>query len=140
MPNLHHSNNPSCCSDNAGSLTHCATRELQDTHILKATVGGSTDPLKPTNRFPLRNKDIALRCLGVWSRKSFYFILFHFINFILFFLVLFRAPPAACGGSQARGQIRAVAAGLHHSHSSEGSEPHQQTTPQLTATTDPQPT
>ena len=26
--NLHHSNDPSCCSDNAGSLTHCAMREL----------------------------------------------------------------------------------------------------------------
>ena len=25
---LHHSSNPSCCSDNAGSLTHWATREL----------------------------------------------------------------------------------------------------------------
>ena len=28
---------------------------------------------------------------------------------------LFRAAPAACGGSQARGRIRAVAADLHHS-------------------------
>ena len=26
--NLYHSSNPSYCSDNAGSLTHCATREL----------------------------------------------------------------------------------------------------------------
>ena len=37
-----------------------------------------------------------------------------------FFLVgrgLFRAIPAACGGSQARSLIRAVAAGLRHSHS-----------------------
>ena len=29
--------------------------------------------------------------------------------------VLFRAAPTAYGGSQARGLIRAVAAGLHHS-------------------------
>ena len=29
--------------------------------------------------------------------------------------VFFRAAPAACGGSQARGLIRAVAAGLCHS-------------------------
>ena len=34
--------------------------------------------------------------------------------------------------SQARGQIRAIAAGLHHSHSNAGSEPHLLPTPQLT--------
>ena len=34
---------------------------------------------------------------------------------------LFRAAPAAYGGSQARGPIRATAAGLHHSHSNVGS-------------------
>ena len=36
--------------------------------------------------------------------------------FFFFFFGLSRAAPAACGGFQARGQIRAVAAGLHHSH------------------------
>ena len=52
------------------------------------------------------------------------------------------AIPAACGSSQARGWIRATAAGLHHnhSHSNVGYEPHLQTTPQLTAMADPQPT
>ena len=39
------------------------------------------------------------------------------------------ATPAAYGGSQARGRIRATAAGLHHSHSNTGSEPHLQPTP-----------
>ena len=29
--NWRHSSNPSCCSDNAGPLTHCATRELLKT-------------------------------------------------------------------------------------------------------------
>ena len=53
-----------------------------------------------------------------------------------FFFWLFRAPPAACGGSQARGQIRATASGLHHSHSNTGSEPHPWPTPQLMATPD----
>ena len=48
---------------------------------------------------------------------------FHFI--ILFFVFcLFRATPAAYGGSQPRGRIGAVAAGLHHSHSNAFSEPH----------------
>ena len=43
---------------------------------------------------------------------------------------LFRAAPEAHGGSQARGQIRAVAAGLYHSHSNARSEPCLQSAPQ----------
>ena len=62
-----------------------------------------------------------------------------------FFFGLFRATPMAYGGSQARGPIRAVAAGLRQSHSNGGSEPRlrptpQLTTPQLTATPDREPT
>ena len=41
-----------------------------------------------------------------------------------FFFGLFRATPTACESSQARGWIRAGAAGLYHSHSNKGSEPH----------------
>ena len=41
----------------------------------------------------------------------------------LFFCLLFRASLSAYGSSQARSQIRAAAAGLHHSHSNTGSEP-----------------
>ena len=37
-------------------------------------------------------------------------------------LLFFRATPAAHGRSQARGWIRALAAGLHHSHSNAGSQ------------------
>ena len=47
------------------------------------------------------------------------------------------AAPVAYGGSQARGQTGAVAAGLHHSHSNMESEPHLQPTPQLTTAPDP---
>ena len=43
----------------------------------------------------------------------------------------------AYGGSQAGGQIGAVAAGLHHSHSNMGSELYLRPTPQLLAKTDP---
>ena len=39
----------------------------------------------------------------------------------LFFLLPFRATPAAYGGYQARGLIRAITTGLHHSHSNLGS-------------------
>ena len=46
----------------------------------------------------------------------------HSFSFVRF--AFFRAVPVAYGGSQARGQIRAVAAGLHHSHSNVRSEPH----------------
>ena len=51
---------------------------------------------------------------------------------------LFRDASAAYGSSQARGKIRATAASPGHSNA--GSEPHLQTTPQLTAAPDPQPT
>ena len=53
------------------------------------------------------------------------------------FFYLFRASLAAYGGSQVRGRIVAVAAGLCHSHSNARSKPHLQFTPQLTATQDP---
>ena len=56
-----------------------------------------------------------------------------------FFFCLFafsRAAFMAYGDSQARGQIGAVATGLHHSHSNKGSELCLQPTPQLTATLD----
>ena len=48
--------------------------------------------------------------------RLFYFILFYFLSL--------RVAPAAYGGSQASGRIRAVVAGLHHSHSNTGSEPY----------------
>ena len=56
------------------------------------------------------------------------------------FLSFFRAAYEAYGDSQAMGQIGAVAAGLHHSHSKMGSKPHLRPTPQLMATPDPYPT
>ena len=43
------------------------------------------------------------------------------IEAIFFFSLLFRASPAACGSSQARGGIRAAGASLCHSHSNAGS-------------------
>ena len=50
---------------------------------------------------------------------------------------LSKAAPAACGGSQAWGQIGAAAASLHHRHSNATSKPHLQPTPQLSAMLDP---
>ena len=56
---------------------------------------------------------------------------------VFFFFFFFRAEPVAYGSPQARGRIRAMAAGLWHSHSSAGSELPLQPTTQLTATPDP---
>ena len=69
------------------------------------------------------------------SFPSFFYYLY--LGFFLF--LLFRATPAAYGGSQVRGLIRDAAAGLRQSHSNVGSEPSLQPTPQLTATPDPFP-
>ena len=66
------------------------------------------------------------------------FVCFVFVfRFCLF--AFSRASPAAYGGSQAMGLIRAVATGLHQSHSNEGSEMSLQPTPQLIARLDPYP-
>ena len=59
-----------------------------------------------------------------------------FYLFIYLFL-LYRAALMAYGGSQARGPVRAVAAGLRQSYSNAGSEPCLQPTPQLTTKLDP---
>ena len=61
-------------------------------------------------------------------------LFFFFFFFCLF--SFFRAAPSAYGGFQARGLIGAVAAGLHHSHSSMASEQRLQPTTQLMATLD----
>ena len=55
--------------------------------------------------------------------------------FCFFFFCLFKAIPEAHGGSQARGPVGAVAAGLRqsHSHSNAGCELCLRPTPQLTA-------
>ena len=55
------------------------------------------------------------------------------LGVFLVLFCLFRAAPAAYGGSQARSQIGATAAGLHHSHSNVGSKLHLQPTPELAA-------
>ena len=60
-----------------------------------------------------------------------------FFVFVFLSFCLFRATPAAYGGSQARGLIGAVAAGLCQSHSNTGSKLRLQLTPQLMAMLDP---
>ena len=64
--------------------------------------------------------------------------LYLFIYFVFICLFVFsRAAPMACGGSQAKSLIGAVATGLRQSHSNAGSEPHLHPAPQLMAMPDP---
>ena len=81
--------------------------------------------------------------LGWGHHFTMYTILNHYIvhlKYTQFFFCLFAiswATLMAFGGSQARGQIRAVGTGLRHSHSNSGSKPHLQPTPQVIAMPDP---
>ena len=52
------------------------------------------------------------------------FIFFQTLEFFFFFCLFLRAAPAAYGGSQARGLIGVVTAGLRLSHSTSGFKPH----------------
>ena len=72
-----------------------------------------------------------------WLQKE-NFILFYFIFIYLFlsFFAISWPAPVGYGGSQARGPIGAVVAGLHQSHSNAGSEPRLRLIPQLTAKPD----
>ena len=67
-------------------------------------------------------------------------LLYYYVIVNFFFCLFSGATPAAHGDSQARGRIGVVATGLHHSHSSAGSEPRLWSTPQLMAMPDPWPT
>ena len=59
----------------------------------------------------------------VWGFLFVFFLVGFFGGFFVFvFVLLFRATPMAYGGSQTRGRIGAVAAGLHHSQSIVGSK------------------
>ena len=59
----------------------------------------------------------------LYSRSIFFGGINVFTLLYYVFILLFRATPAAYGGSQARGLIRATAAGLPHSYSNARSEP-----------------
>ena len=74
------------------------------------------------------------------SRRRLRFLHITMAGELFFFFCLFRAAPAAFGGSQPRGRMGATAAPLHHSHSNSRSEPQLRPTPQLTAMLDPEPT
>ena len=78
-----------------------------------------------------RGTPISMTVKHKWEKQNQKLVLFFFLY------LLFRAASMAYGSSQARGRIRAVAAGLHHSHSNIISELSLQSIPQLMAMQDP---
>ena len=109
---------------------------------------------------PLSYRELIIKCLPAISDQYFLFLdynkvlgylnpfvsLLHndifschafFFFFFFVFLSIFRAAPAACGGSQARGLMGAVASSVRQSCSNSKSKPHLRPTPQLTAVLDP---
>ena len=85
------------------------------------------------NRICSQSQRISLQIFTTYGEKKLESIIsYHMIKvianimsafFFFFFLAFFRATPMAYGGSQARVQIRAVAAGLRHRRSNTGSKP-----------------
>ena len=86
---------------------------------------GTLSPVPPTSSWSLWSMGVPL--LSQAQGGSFFF----------FFWSFFRVTPKAYGSSQAKGPIRAIAAGLRHSHSNMGSELRLRPAPQLTVTPDP---
>ena len=119
---MRHGSASSQCSDNAGSLTHCTTRKLHDLFSYLFLKYHKIHLFKVYNLLVL----IQLQSYATVTTV-----------FCFFFLFLFRTSPTAYGGSQARGQIGAVAASLRHNHSNARSELSLWPTPQLTAMPDP---
>ena len=94
-------------------------------NIRTATENGCLDPHRHWRNWgvePNQKSQVNSNLINVWLPAP-----------LPFFFLLLRAALSAYGRSRARGQIRAAAAHLCHSHSNTGSEPHLQPIPQLTA-------
>ena len=96
----------------------CVVGEIMNSKIQKGQ--------KP--EFPLWCSELRIQLQGSGCCRSAFFFFFFFQG------------PTAHGSSQARGWIRAAAAGLRNSYSNVGSEQSPRPTPQLIATPNPWPT
>ena len=106
-----------CCS--SAGLSHCFQRGM-----------------RAMNHFDARRK-LCLLSIYLIPLKNVLLGVFYFLFLFFVFFAISWATHTAYGCSQARGRVRAIAAGLHQSHSNAGSELSLQPTPQLTATPDP---
>ena len=82
----------------------------------------------------LKKYFLSLKLQGFFGLGQFFVCLFVFV-----FLSFVSTTPVAYGGSQARGQVGAIVTALCHSHKNARSEPYLRPTPQLMATSCPNP-
>ena len=107
----------------------CTCLQVQRSGVHDCFISSLAFILFPISRFTIKVNELQYQSLPfapskplyifkICSHRSSIFIkdgLRNLICVFFFFFGLFRASPSAYGGSQARSQIRAVAAGLHHS-------------------------
>ena len=86
--------------------------------------------------YPSKHQNLSCPNQCGWKNLSKMFSTIFFF-FFFFFFFLFRASSAAYGSSQARSQIGATAAGLHHNHCNIRFKPQLQSALQLEAMLDP---
>ena len=112
------------------SISHSLIQKFSlSVHCTQSTVVGNKNKILSKMYYPLIS--------GIYMLVQKHCSNNNINNINNYFFCLFRGTPVAHGGSQARGQIGAVAAGLHPSHKNTRSKPHLWPTPQLTAMPDP---
>ena len=133
---------PDHWSSHCGAMGLTVAWELQDAGMIPGLKQWVKDPALPRLQ-PQLGSDPWPRnsiCHGVAKKRKKgegEIIILKQALFIYLSIQLFRAAPVAHGSSQARGQIRAAAASLYHSHSNARSELHLRPITQLMATPDP---
>ena len=110
-------------------LPKCVIPNLQQVHAsdlgVQSILGFNVIPF---NRKNFKDSFILSITSCSWTNMKLSFIL-NLLNrkigfFFNFYFFHFSAAPAAYGSSQARGQLGAISASLHHNHGSTESEPH----------------
>ena len=105
------------------AVFHWCKISFQDDSV----IGQRTKASKSYNTITSKRRTFPSILPNIMQSYALYFVLFSLPSFISFFLSVclsFFLSGMANGGSQARGQIGAAAASLHHSHSNTRSKPH----------------
>jgi len=97
----------------ATAPTACGSSQCQELNSHHGSdQSHSSDSARSLTRWAIEKLQIGSLKVSVFAISFFFFLSFFFFFFCLF--AISWATPAAYGGSQARGRIRAVATGLHH--------------------------